>query len=404
MLAGKNRLLGIAFVFVLLSGCSLGAITEALTGPTPARQEEAAAPGLEPGAAAETPAEQGPAGVPTATPLAPELVQALDIEDQLVANLYERASPAVVHITSQVITLDFFYGPVPQEGTGSGFIIDPQGHIVTNYHVVEGAESIAVTLPDETEVQAQVVGVDQANDLAVIKIDVPTERLVALELGDSGQLRVGQRTIAIGNPFGLDRTLTTGVISSLGRPLQRQQGDVIYNVIQTDAAINPGNSGGPLLDAHGRVIGVNTAIRSGAEGIGFAVPVNTVKRIVPELIARGRYRHPWLGALGYNITPELARQLDLPVSQGVLVARIYQASPADQAGLHEATEQVVINNRRMFVGGDILTAIDGHPLRNRDDLAIYLEEQTRVDQQVTLTALRGGKELQLTATLSEQPD
>jgi S1-C subfamily serine protease len=413
MLSGKKRLLGIAFVLVLLGGllgCGLGDIVGSLAEPTPTQQEEATA---EPGAVTEVPTEPIPDLAPqvalqtTATPLAPEFLEALDVEDQLVANLYERVSPAVVHITSRVIALDFFFGPVPQEGTGSGFIIDQEGHIVTNYHVVVGAESIAVTLADEMEAQAQLVGFDEANDLAVIKLAVlkldQADQLVVLELGDSDQLRVGQRAIAIGNPFGLDRTLTTGVISSLGRPLQRQQGDVIYNVIQTDAAINPGNSGGPLLDSRGRVIGVNTAIRVDAEGIGFAVPVNTVKRIVPELIAHGRYRHPWLGALGYNITPELARQLGLPVNQGILVARVFKDSPADRAGLRGSTEQVVINNRQVFIGGDILTAVDGQPLRKSDDLAIYLEEQTQVGQEVTLTALRDGQELSLTATLIEQP-
>ena len=351
-----------------------------------------------------TAVQQTPTTTARATlPLSLDTVQVLAAEDHLVANLYEQTSAAVVHITSQVVSLDFFFGPVPQEGTGSGFVIDREGHIVTNNHVVEGAQSIAVTLSNGEQIQAQVVGADQANDLAVIKIDPPSGGLTTLELGDSGQLRVGQRAIAIGNPFGLDRTLTTGVISSLGRPLQVEQGEVIYNVIQTDAAINPGNSGGPLLNIYVQVIGVNTAIQSEAEGIGFAVPVNTVKRVVPELIAHGRYRHPWLGALGYSIPPEMAYQLALPVSQGVLVARIYRDSPADQAGLQGASDQVVINTRRMLVGGDILTAIDDHTLSQRDDLGIYLEEKTRVGQQVSLTVLRNGKELKLTATLSEQP-
>jgi S1-C subfamily serine protease len=393
MFTRKYRLSAVALGLLLVGALScygyerLNKATSAAAGTLPPPISTAAAPAVQ----------------VIATPLPTEVAQILDIEDQLLANLYERVSPAVVHITSRVLTMDFFFGPVPQEGTGSGFVIDKQGHIVTNYHVIENAESISVILSDQTEATARVVGSDQANDLAVLQINVPAEKLTIVELGESAQLRIGQRAIAIGNPFGLDRTLTTGVISALGRPLQKETGDVIYNVIQTDAAINPGNSGGPLLDARGQVIGVNTAIRSGAEGIGFAVPVNTVKRILPELIQHGRYRHPWLGALGYTITPELAGKLSLPVEHGILVARIYQGSPADLAGLRGATRQVVIGNRRMLVGGDILTAIDDYPLQSLDDLGIYLEEKTKVEQQVTLTLLRDGKEMRIKATLSEQP-
>ncbi len=341
--------------------------------------------------------------VATAAPLSQADLAALDVEDRLISNLYERVGPSVVHITARVITLDFFWGPMPSEGTGSGFVLDQKGHIVTNYHVVEGAESVTVILADGTEVPAQIVGVDPPNDLAVIKIDVSPDKLVPVELGDSSTLRVGQRAIAIGNPFGLDRTLTTGVISALGRPLQTSKDTVIYNVIQTDAAINPGNSGGPLLNSRGQVIGVNTAIRQNAEGIGFAVPVDTVKRVVPELIARGRYPHPWLGVLGYSLTPELARALDLPSDSGILVARIYRGSPAQQAGVRGASHEVIVGNRRLLAGGDILIAVNDHPINNWDDLLEYLEENTRVGQEITLTVLRDGEKLTLTVTLAEQP-
>jgi len=341
--------------------------------------------------------------IATATPLPPTDLAALDVEDQLISNLYERVGPSVVHITARVITLDFFWGPMPSEGTGSGFVLDKEGHIVTNYHVVEGAESVTVILSDETEAPAQVIGVDPLNDLAVLKIDVPPEKLVPVTLGDSSTLRVGQRAIAIGNPFGLDRTLTTGVISALGRPLRTSRDTVIYNVIQTDAAINPGNSGGPLLNSRGQVIGVNTAIRQNAEGIGFAVPVDTVKRVVPELIAHGRYPHPWLGVLGYSLTPELARALNLPTDSGILVARIYRGSPAQQAGVRGASREVIVGNRRLLVGGDILVAVNDHPIKNWDDLREYLEENTRVGQEVSLTVIRDGEPLELTATLAEQP-
>jgi S1-C subfamily serine protease len=346
-----------------------------------------------------------PTPQPTATPpgsSAETELALLEAEDRLISELYASVSPSVVHVTSRVITMDFFWGPTPSEGTGSGFVIDKEGHVVTNNHVVEGAESIEVILSDETQVPAQIVGVDPPNDLAVLKIEVDPEKLMPIRLGDSTELRVGQRAIAIGNPFGLDRTLTTGVISALGRPLQEDENTVVYNVIQTDAAINPGNSGGPLLNMRGQVIGVNTAIRQNAEGIGFAVTVDTIKRVVPELIKMGRYPHPWLGVLGYSITPELAQALDLPVQRGLLVARLYRSSPADRAGLRGATREVIVGNRRLLAGGDILTAVDETAVRDWDSLQEYLEQNTRVGQMVTLTLLRDGQELKKTATLAEQ--
>ncbi len=344
-----------------------------------------------------------PTSLPTVVLPLEEDLALVEAADRLVSELYARVSPSVVHITSRVITLDFFWGPLPSEGTGSGFVIDKEGHIVTNYHVVENAESIEVILSDQTQVPAQLVGIDPPNDLAVLRITVAPEKLVPVPLGDGATLRVGQRAIAIGNPFGLDRTLTVGVISALGRPLQKDDNTVIYNVIQTDAAINPGNSGGPLLNVRGEVIGVNTAIRQNAEGIGFAVSVDTVRRVVPELIQYGRYAHPWLGVLGYSITPELARALGLPVERGVLVARLYRNSPADRAGIRGAVRQIVVGNQRLLVGGDILVAIDGVPIRDWNSLQEYLEESTRVGQTVTLSVLRNGQSLQLSATLTEQP-
>ncbi|MCA9937121.1 MAG: trypsin-like peptidase domain-containing protein [Anaerolineales bacterium] len=340
--------------------------------------------------------------VATPTPLSEQDLQALDVEEQLITNLYQRVSPSVVHITSQVVQMSFFFGPMPSEGTGSGFVMDKEGHIVTNNHVVEGASSIEVTLSDQTKVPAQVVGTDPANDLAVIKIDVSPDELIPLELGEAADLRVGQRAIAIGNPFGLDRTLTVGIISALGRPLQSDN-TTLFNVIQTDAAINPGNSGGPLLDSRGRLIGVNTAVQQNAEGIGFAVPVSTVKRVIPVLLEKGYYPHPWLGLLGYSIDAELAQALNLPVSRGVLVAQLYEQGPARDAGIHGAQQQVIIGNRRVLVGGDIITAIDNQPVTDWDALAQYLEEQTQVGQTVTLTLYRDQAEIQLDLILGEQP-
>ncbi|MGA9350682.1 MAG: trypsin-like peptidase domain-containing protein [Anaerolineae bacterium] len=342
--------------------------------------------------------------VVTPTPLPPEMLEAADVGEQLVINVYEQVSPAVVHIASQVITMSFFWGPIPQEGTGSGFVIDSKGHIVTNNHVIEGADEVHVTLADGTRVPAEIVGTDPYNDLAVIKIDVPPDKLYPVELGSSVDLRVGQRAIAIGNPFGLDRTLTTGVISSLGRPLEVENGQVIYNVIQTDAAINPGNSGGPLLDSRGRVIGVNTAIRTGAENIGFAIPVDTVKRVVPELIEKGRYRHPWLGDLSYSIDSELAQSLGLSVDKGILIAQIYRDSPAAKAGLRGGNRQVIVGNRRIVAGGDIIVAIDGRPVKSNEDLTVYMETETQVGQVVELTILRGDQEMTIEVKLGEMPE
>jgi len=342
--------------------------------------------------------------VATPTPLPPgALSETVDVGEQLIMNVYQKVSPSVVHITSRVIMMDFFFGPMPEEGTGSGFILDDEGHIVTNNHVVEGAEKVEVTLFDGTVVPAEIVGTDPLNDLAVIRIDVDKSKLHPVELGDSTTLRVGQRAIAIGNPFGLDWTLTAGVISSLGRPLQVSENRYLFNIIQTDAAINPGNSGGPLLDSHGRVIGVNTAIRAGAENIGFAVPVETVKRVIPELIAHGRYRHPWMGILGYTITPEFARRLELPTESGVLIARIYRGSPADRAGLRGATREVIIGNMRVLVGGDIIVAVDGHQIKDNKALTQYLETQTKVGQKITLTIMRDGREKQVELELGERP-
>jgi S1-C subfamily serine protease len=335
--------------------------------------------------------------------------QLIDIEEQLVVNVYDRVSAAVVHITSRAYVYSFFFEIVPQEGTGSGFVYDKAGHIITNYHVIEGAEELDVTLADGTMVPAQVIGADPYNDLAVIKIDMSPEKLHPVELGTSTDLRVGQRTIAIGNPFGLERTLTTGVISSLGRVIERDNNRPLAQVIQTDAAINPGNSGGPLLNSLGQVIGVNTAIRSpsgGSVGIGFAVPVDTVKRVVPELVANGRYPHPWVGIEGqvYRITPALAEALNLPVDKGLLIARIYQNSPAHRADLQGADRRVQLSRYVILAGGDIVTAIDGLPLESPDQLTIYLETKKRPGDEVMLTIWRDAKEMTVPLTLGERPE
>lgn len=328
-----------------------------------------------------------------------------------VVGVYESAGAGVVHITTRSYSFDFFFNPVPQEGTGSGFVFDTNGHIVTNYHVVEGAEELFVTLADETVVPAQVVGIDPSNDLAVIRADVSPEQLHPIPLGQSDGLRVGQFVVAIGNPFGLERTLTVGVISALGRVIESPDERFIGEIIQTDAAINPGNSGGPLLDLSGQIIGVNTAIFSPSQasaGIGFAVPVNTVRRVVPELIARGRYSHPWLGAGMLSLTPrwaEILRQAGMvvPVEQGMLVLDVARGGPADRAQVRGGDQYVRIGRQLLPVGGDIIIAVNGQPIEDRRDLTVYLETKTRVGDTVELTIIRDGREDNVTVRLDERP-
>ena len=350
--------------------------------------------------------------VVTATPLPPEL--AVDVEEQRVISVYQRTSTAVVNITTQVLRHSFFYGLIPEEGSGSGFVYDHDGRIITNYHVVADASEIVVSFGGGTELPAEVLGVDPLNDLAVLQVDkgqggVP-EGVEPIPLGDSDALQVGQRAIAIGNPFGqFERTLTVGVVSAINRTVKTEDDQVLRGVIQTDAAINRGNSGGPLLDSSGRLIGVNSALFSPtgtSAGVGLAIPVNKLKQIVPELIQNGRFPHPWLGIedLGYELYPDLARALELPVDQGLLIAQLYRNSPAMQAGLRSATEEVIYRRRRLLVGGDILTAIDGVPLLSWDDLDAYLQEQTEVSQTVTLAIWRGDQEMTIEVKLGEMPE
>lgn len=341
--------------------------------------------------------------VVTPTPLSDAAMAPIDIEEQLITNLYARVSPAVVHITAQIVTMDFFFGPTPREGTGSGFVVDTTGHIVTNNHVIEGATSIEVTFSDETTVPAEVIGTDPFNDLALLMPASLPPTVAPLEMASSAELQVGQRAIAIGNPFGLEQTLTTGVISALGRPLQLDEGRFVFNVIQTDAAINPGNSGGPLLDSRGRLIGVNTAIRREAEGIGFAVPVDTLKRVMAALIEKGTYPHPWLGLLGYSVTPSLAKALDLPVEEGVLIAQLYRDGPAADAGVLGANRQAIIGNQRVLIGGDIILAVNDQPIDGWLSYLEFIELQTNVGDVVSLTLLRDGQEITIELPAGAQP-
>jgi S1-C subfamily serine protease len=342
----------------------------------------------------------------TPTSLPPSVLDEATAEDLLLINLYDRVNPAVVNIqvlrpAAPSIDADLF-----QEGEGSGFIIDDEGHIVTNNHVVEGAEEVQVTLYDATIVSAQVLGSDPYSDLAVIKIDLPAELLHSVELGDSDELHVGQRTIAIGNPFGLEGTLTTGVISALGRTLPAESLFAIPEVIQTDAAINPGNSGGPLLDAGGLVVGVNTAIRTTTgfgSGVGFAVPINLAKRVVPRLISEGHYDHPQLGIRGLTITPILVEGLGLPVESGVLVSEVVSGSAAEKAGLRGGSRSVEIRGQLVREGGDIIVRIDGRQTLQFEDLLSYLVMETEVGQEVSVGIIRDGQEQVIRVVLEARP-
>ncbi len=347
--------------------------------------------------------EATPVPPPTLAPPPAEALTLLDAEEAVVAYIYESAGPSVVHITSRTEVWDFWRGVVPQEGTGSGFVYDTQGHVVTNNHVVEGAREIEVVLADGTVLPAEVVGTDAYYDLAVLRVDPAQVRAAPLPLGSADSLRVGQRVLAIGNPFGLDRTLTTGVISALDRTIESESGSVIGNAIQTDAAINPGNSGGPLLNSRGEVIGVNTAIQSpsgGSVGIGFAVPISAVQRVVPDLIAYGRYRHPSLRVqvreLGYEVRPAA----DGP-QRGLLIVALDPNGPAGQAGL-QAAEVRRQGFRTVFVGGDIILAINGQEVHTRDDLTLYLEKHTLPGDTVTLTVSNiSGETREVTVTVGE---
>lgn len=318
-------------------------------------------------------------------------------DEQNNVEIYRLASPGVVHITSTVDVQSFF-GAYPQQGTGSGSIIDDKGHILTNYHVVRDANNLDVTLSDKSTYKARLVGADPDNDIAVIQIDAPANKLNVMQLGTSGKLEVGQKVLAIGNPFGLDRTLTTGVISGLNRPLQTEDGRTMENVIQTDASINPGNSGGPLLNKFGQIIGINTAIYSptgSSVGIGFAVPIDTAKQIIPELIASGKIRRGYLGVTTAPLTPKIAEQFNVPTKQGVVVVSVQPNSPASQAGLlgvQQDQEQL----------GDVIVKADGKPVETPDALVKTIGNRKPGDR-IALIVLRDGRERQVDVTLADRP-
>jgi len=307
--------------------------------------------------------------------------------------IYEQLKPSVVLIQTN-------------HGLGSGFVYDSEGHIITNYHVIEDADTIQVTFYDGNVTEAIIVGMDIYSDLAVIKIEFKVTDLRPVVLGSSSELRVGEPVAAMGNPFGLSDTLTVGVVSSLERTLDAVGGYMIIDIIQIDAAVNPGNSGGPLVNLKGQVVGVNTAIQSETgtfAGIGFAVPSDTVKREIGDLIGTGSYKHPWLGISALEVSIPIAEELGLEKPQGILVVDVVEDSPADKAGLRGGDEEVVVEGQLVTVGGDVITEVDGMQVRTMTDLVVYLERNTSPGDSVELGIIRDGQRHTLNVTLGERP-
>jgi S1-C subfamily serine protease len=324
----------------------------------------------------------------------------LDAEEQNNIGVYRKNIPSVVNVTSKAVTFDFFYGAVPQEGQGSGFVIDKEGHILTNYHVIANARQVEVTLYNRKKYRAKIVGTDRAHDLAIVQIEAPN--LTPAVLGDSRNLQVGQKVYAIGNPFGLSGTLTTGIVSSI-RSVREPDGMQIDDAIQTDAAINPGNSGGPLMNWRGEVIGINTMIYSGvgqSAGIGFAIPINTAKAVLGDLVTLGRVRRPALGIRTIPIDPELAAEMGLPADYGLLIVQVVQGGAADQAGLRGGTERAYLGNIPIMIGGDLIVAIDGQRIDDQQALAQIMNNH-RAGDSVRMTIYRGKKKMEVTVSLGE---
>lgn len=324
----------------------------------------------------------------------------LDPDEQNNISVYRKNIGSVVNVTSKAVAFDFFYGLVPQEGQGSGFIIDHDGHVLTNYHVVADARQVEITLHNRKKYRATIVGTDRSHDLAIVQIKAPD--LTAMVLGDSKNLQVGQKVYAIGNPFGLSGTLTSGIVSSI-RSVQEPNGINIDEAIQTDAAINPGNSGGPLLNSHGEVIGINTMIASNVgqnAGIGFAIPINTAKAVLNDLITLGRVRRPVLGVVTLAIGPDIADQLGLPADYGLLVQRVLPGGAAEHAGLKGGTERAYLGNEPIMVGGDLIVAIDGQDIQDQQQLAQVMNNH-RAGDAVRVTIYRGKRRIDVNLTLGE---
>jgi S1-C subfamily serine protease len=357
-------------------------------------------------------AHNGKATVTVATPLSAPVDAREEGDTNLVNEIYRRDGQGVAFISSDLPAQEAS-GPFGESqgggtATGSGFLIDTEGHIVTNNHVVEGADRVEVKLgSSDTTYTAEVVGTDPATDVALLKVDAPADQLHPLSLGDSSKVEVGEQVIAIGNPFGLDRTVTAGIVSALQRQIQAPNGFSISHVIQTDAAINPGNSGGPLIDSSGNVIGINSQIQTGGSssgnvGIGFAVPINTARDVVQQIEEHGEVKHAFLGINGGSITPDLARALKLPVTEGVLVNEVVKGGPADQAGLKGGDTSATIEGASFRLGGDIITAVDGKKIAGMEEVINAVNAASAGDK-LELKVLRGDSTKEITVTLGVRP-
>src|SRR6266403_4605253 len=329
---------------------------------------------------------------------------ALSGDEALNVRIYRQSASAVANVLTKATEYDFWMDPVPVEGAGSGFVMDAKGYILTNYHVVQGAQTIEVVLGDQSRHSAKFIGADQRNDVALIKIDPAGKPLAVLPLGDSAALQVGQKVLAIGNPFGFMSTLTTGVVSALGRTVQTGQNTLIDEAIQTDAAINRGNSGGPLINTHGEVIGINSAIYTPSgttAGIGFAIPINTAKRIAHALITDGRVHRAFLGVETLPVGGWLSEALDLPVKEGLLVERATKGGPAAAAGIQGGNRVAQAGMRKIAIGGDVIVAIDGQKVVSQLDVNLVLNHK-RPGDSVTVTVYRGGKKMDIPVKLGER--
>jgi S1-C subfamily serine protease len=329
---------------------------------------------------------------------------AYDNEEQQNIAVYKKALPSVVNITSTAVAFDFFYGPVPQQGQGSGFILNKDGLILTNNHVIDNAQHVEVTLSNKKKYKAQVLGVDKNHDLALLKITAPD--LVSATLSDSQNLIVGQRVYAIGNPFGLSGTMTRGIISAI-RSIRGPQNNPIEDAIQTDAAVNPGNSGGPLLNSKGEVIGITTLIaNNGADqssGIGFAIPINTAKAVLDDFAKYGYVRRPSLDIVTLPIGPDIAEQIGLPADYGILIERVLPGGAAEKAGLHGGTQRAYQGNVPVMLGGDLIIGMDGQEITSAQDLAAVMNSH-RAGDTVTVTIFRGRRRMDVQVTLGDAKD
>ena len=398
------KLRPVLLVLVLLSGFYYLTTHVTSTGALAPWLHRALHPMAEPGAVSSTGAvTTGPLGAFELTEAA--AAPAFDTEEQQNIAVYKKALPSVVNITSTAVQFDFFYGPVPQQGQGSGFILNKDGLILTNDHVIDNAQRVEVKLSDKHTYKARVLGVDKNHDLALLKID-NAPNLVPATLSESAGLVVGQRVYAIGNPFGLQGTMTRGIISAI-RSIRGPQGNPIEDAIQTDAAVNPGNSGGPLLNSRGEVIGITTLIaNNGADqssGIGFAIPINTAKAVLADYAKYGYFRRPTLDIVTLPVGPDVAQQIGLPVDYGILIERVLPGGAAERAGLKGGTQRAYQGNTPVMLGGDLIIAMDGQEIASPQDLSAAMDAHHAGDE-VTITVFRGRKKLDVKVKLGDAKD